>query len=482
MSEDTPQALTDRGSRSDPGRWSQGRSAAVQWSPVLLIASVSCTLAWLIRGAGWSGPANLVLLAAALGLHGAWWLRGAARWRWSMRYAVVAVGVVLCAAALVPLHHSRDLYLYNIYGRAVAQHHVSPYTHTPADLDDPTIEYVAEAWHGQRSMYGPGFLALATGVAGTAGESKLFVRLAWQLITASAAVGAVVLVARRTRDPVAVLALGCSPVLLAAVNDAHNDVLVGLAVLATVLLAEDRHYLLAACVGALAITTKVPAVLLIGVVGLWVIWRRGWRDAARFGLPLATLVTAAYLAVGGAAALSPLGDSSGDDSRFAMWQQLRDQRMADLLDQGIAWRDALGIVRDQFTTWSLVIMAASLLVVLWRFRRAEGPDEPTAIAAVVMFATATYVMAWYPPMVLPLAALAWRSRTSVLVQVQAAFLLFAYAEGPGKDPTTWLGLLIEERSMWPNLAILAAVLLWAKPCRCSNDHQVHHLITPSVQE
>ena len=39
---------------------------------------------------------------------------------------------------------------------------------------------------------------------------------------------ALVMVARRTRDPMAVLALGCSPVLLATVHDAHNDVLLGL--------------------------------------------------------------------------------------------------------------------------------------------------------------------------------------------------------------------------------------------------------------
>ncbi len=437
----------------------------MQWSPVLLVASVSCSFVWLIRGASWSGPANLVLLAAALGLHGAWWFKGAALWQWSLRSAVIAVGVVICAAAVVPLHHSRDLYLYNIYGRAIAEHHVSPYTNAPADLDDPTIDLVAEAWHEQRSMYGPGFLTLAAAIAATAGESDLVVRLAWQLVTAAAAIGAIVLVARRTRDPVAVLALGCSPVLLAAVNDAHNDVLVGLAVLATALLVEDRRYLAAAVVGALAVTTKVPAVPLIGVVGLWVLWRRGWRDATFFGLPLAAIVTAAYLAVGGTAAFLPLEESSGDDSRFALWQQLRDRRMADLLDQGVRWREALEAVRDQVSTWSLIVMAAALLVVLWRFRRAEGPDEPTAIVAVVMFATATYVMAWYPPMVLPLAALAWRSRTSALVQVQGAFLLFAYAQGPGRDPTTWLGSLIEERSMWPNLAILAAALLWCRPYR-----------------
>ena len=43
----------------------------------------------------------------------------------------------------------------------------------------------------------------------------------------------------------AVLALGCSPVLLATVNDAHNDVLLGLGLLAVVLLVDDHRYALA---------------------------------------------------------------------------------------------------------------------------------------------------------------------------------------------------------------------------------------------
>jgi hypothetical protein len=72
-------------------------------------------------------------------------------------------------------------------------------------------------------------------------------------------------------------------------------------------------------------------------------------------------------------------------------------------------------------------------------------------------------MPWYPALVLPAVALAWRSRVSRLVQVQAAFLLVAYAQGPGNDPTTQLGIWFEERAMWINLALLAAALLWARP-------------------
>ena len=72
-------------------------------------------------------------------------------------------------------------------------------------------------------------------------------------------------------------------------------------------------------------------------------------------------------------------------------------------------------------------------------------------------------MPWYPAMVLPVVALAWRSRISRLVQIQAAFLLLAYAQGPGSEPTTALGQWFEQRAVWINLALLAALVLWTRP-------------------
>ena len=49
------------------------------------------------------------------------------------------------------------------------------------------------------------------------------------------------------------------------------------------------------------------------------------------------------------------------------------------------------------------------------------------------------------------------------MQAQAAFLLFAYAEGPGSDPSNWVGRWLEQRAVWINLAFLAAAVLWARP-------------------
>lgn len=55
------------------------------------------------------------------------------------------------------------------------------------------------------------------------------------------------------------------------------------------------------------------------------------------------------------------------------------------------------------------------------------------------------------------------ARISHLVQVQAGFLLIAYAPGPGSEPTTALGQWFEQRAVWINLALLAAMLLWSRP-------------------
>ena len=431
--------------------------------PVLLVGSAAATVVWILWGARWTGGANLAVLGTALGLHAATWVLPRRRPAWSMRHALVFIGLLLAVMAVLPLHHSRDLYLYDIYGQAVVEHHVSPYATAPDQLGDQNLDLVAEQWHHQTSMYGPAFIAVAAVVSRVGGESELLIRLAWQAVMALAAFAAVVLVARRTRDPMAVLALGCSPVLLATVNDAHNDVLLGLGLLAVVLLVDDRRYALAGAVASLVIATKVPAAVPIGAVSLWVLWRRGWRPAVWFTAPMLAAVTTAYLAVGGSEALTPLRENAGDDSRFAIWQQLRDSRFEQMIADGVRWRITLDTVRDQMSTYALVLLVVALVVVLWRFRRAGHPGEVAGIAGFVLMVTSTYVMPWYPAIVLPVVALTWRSRVSVLVQAQAAFLLVAYAQGPGNDPTTWVGAWFEERAMWINIAFLAAAALWSAP-------------------
>ncbi|MEI2697641.1 MAG: hypothetical protein V9E94_04600 [Microthrixaceae bacterium] len=403
-------------------------------------------------------------MGAALLAHAGMWVCDR---RWpvlSLRHSLVLVGLVLAVVAVLPLHHSRDLFLYDIYGRAVVEHRVSPYTTAPSELGDPTVDLVAGEVARADLDVRPrvrgsgidrvlGRRGIRTARSACRGRSSQL-HAPW-LRSCSSRGG--------TRDPMAAMALGCSPVMLATVNDAHNDVLLGLAILVVVLLVDDRRYVFAGGVAAIAVAMKVPAAVPIAAVAAWVLWRRGWRPAMWFSVPLFAAVTTAYLAVGGSEAMRPLRESSGDDSRFAIWQPLRDARFEQLLEDGVRWRVALDTVRDQMSTYALALLVIALAVAIWRFRRAGHPGEVAGIAGVVLMITSTYVMPWYPAMVLPVVALAWTSRTSRVAQVQAGFLLLAYAERPGNDPTTWLGTLLEQRAVWVNLAFLVAALWWCRP-------------------
>ena len=428
--------------------------------------AVGLTVAWILWGAHASGPLNLILLVGALSAHAILLMTSRSSSPLSMRCALTVVGGALVLMALLPLHHSRDLYLYDIYGRIVATHHLNPYVTTPGAVgSDPVVGFVAGQWHQQQSMYGPVFVAIAAVVSTLAGTSELLIRLFWQTVMAGSAFGAAVLVGRRTRDPVAVLALGCSPMLLLAVNDAHNDVLIGLALLGTVLLVDRGSHRSAGLVAAFAVATKLPVTLPVLAVLAWIAWRRGPRSVVQFLGPFVAVITAAYLAVGGRAALVPLRVSAGDDSRFALWQPLRNRDFEALISQGVSRQVVLETVRNQMSLYALVLLLICVVIALWRFRWASRPSEGAVIVGLVLLITATYVMPWYPAMILPIAMLTWRSRASVLVYVQSAFLLVAYADGPGIDPTTGFGQLLEQRAMWINLVLLVAALTWAAPWR-----------------
>lgn len=452
------------------------RAAPIDLRVVFPVAAVALTMSWILWGSHTSGSWNLVLLLSALGAHVAMLLTSRADSPLgsplSMRSAFWLVGVALAVAALLPLHHSRDLYLYDIYGRTVAFHHLNPYVTTPAGLGgDPVLGFVAEQWHHQQSMYGPVFVAISAAVATVAGSSELLIGLAWQSVMAAAAFVAAVLVGRRTSDPIAVLALGCSPMLLLAVNDGHNDVLIGLALLGAILLVERGSHRSAGLVAALAVAIKLPVALPVLAVVAWIAWRRGTRPTLQFLAPFLATLTTAYLVVGGRAALAPLKVNAGDDSRFALWQPLRNRDFEQLISSGLSRHVALETVRNQMSLYALALMLCCVAVALWRFRSAAHPGEGPVIVAVVMLITSTYVMPWYPAMILPIAVLTWRSRAAVLVYVQSAFLVIAYADGPGIEPVTGFGQLLERRALWINLLLLGAALFWARPWRTDDSPQ-----------
>jgi hypothetical protein len=163
--------------------------------------------------------------------------------RVTVRHAVAAIGVLVALAVVQPPVASHDVWSYLSYGRMVSVHHASPYTHVPADFPhDPFFHLVGHTWRHTPSMYGPAFAAVAGAAAWFSGSSVLVGRLCFQLLSAGALGAILLLVWRRTRHPGALLAVGLNPVLvLFTVHEGHNDVLLGLAILGAVLLAERER-------------------------------------------------------------------------------------------------------------------------------------------------------------------------------------------------------------------------------------------------
>jgi hypothetical protein len=435
-------------------------------APIAATLSVGATLLWIWwahhRGPSWSTAILAVAFASqALSL---WLLRGS-RAGAGLRPATWLAAGAIVLAALAPLHGSRDLYLYDAYGRALGVHHMNPFTEPPSKLQDPVEDLVAPRWHSQPSLYGPGFVSGAAVVAVAAGTSELAIRLAWQAVAAAAALVAVALVARTTRDPAAVVALGASPVLLLAVNDAHNDVLLATLLLAAVLLVRRSQVLGGGGVAAIALSVKLVVLVPLAGLATWIAVQRGHRAAARFAGPVVGAVSIAYLLAGGGRALEPLRLSSGNDSRFALWQHLRATRMEELLSRGVRDRVALETVRAEMASWALVLGIVVLVVVLWRFRHAVRPAEVCVAAGLVGLLSSVYVMPWYAAVLVPVAATVWSSRAARLAWVQGAFMVLAYAEGTGHDPTGPLGMLLERHAPMIVTAMLVALVVWVAPSR-----------------
>jgi len=433
-----------------------------QWtSPV---ATVGLTVLWVLWAATQPGSTSLIVLVLAIAGYIAMLASSRAGTAVPMNYAIALSALALAIVALAPIHHSRDLYLYNSYGRLVSEHDINPFFNAPNSAPgDTTLGFVALRWHQQTSMYGPVFIGLAAFVSSIAGTSELAIRLLWQTVMASAAFTAVLLIARRTNNPIAVLALGCSPVILAAVNDAHNDLLIGLALLGVVLLVEDRRYGLASAIAALAIAIKLTVAFPVLALIAWVLWRRGTRPALQFGVPITAAVTAAYLLVGGISSLKSVQDSAGDDSRFSIWKSLRIQQIDSLQQLGSTRDAAIDAVAQNISRYSLALLLPCIFVVLWQYRRSKHPGEAATIVGLILCTAGAYVMPWYAAMLLPVALLAWTCRATLLLQAQSAFLLVAYANGAGHEPLSRFGQYLERSATLINLVLLTLVLVWARP-------------------
>lgn len=397
-------------------------------------------------GAPWVAAGLLVVAYAAF----AGLLAGQRRRPVLGRRAVLAAsGGLLALAVVVPPRQSTDVWAYAMYGRMVVHHHASPYRHSAQDFPgDPVAGRVARFWVGSTSVYGPLFTGVSALGMAVAGTSAAAARLFFQLLAAGAVVAALALVDRRTGgDPLALAFLGLNPLtVVSVVNGAHNDALVGLAVLAAVLLATDRRPGWAgAALGAGALV-KVGALLPLGALALWVWARHGGRAAAALAGAGAATVAAGCAAGGGPVVLAPLADAQLRFTAGSVWSGPR------------RWLGDTEAVRRRIASLAtLTVLGTTLVLAVRRLRQAEAALVVGASVLAYML-LGSYVTAWYVAWSLPVLALAWRWRLAWVAVAHAALLQLATL--PGTRPRAQADLYGVAIPVL-EVAVVVGLLVWA---------------------
>ncbi len=398
------------------------RAGAIPW---LLLAGLGLgsLMALLTERRMW-GP-HLAYEGVAFGCFAAMLVLEARR-RWlTFRVVVVATAVLFAFALAFPPGESADVWSFVMYGRIVL-HGDNPYTTPPNRFpEDRWLHLVRPVWRNTPSLYGPAFDLAAAGMVRAASGSALRVRFGFQLLALLGVAGILMLLWRRTHDPGALAVIGLNPLVgVGVVNGAHNDALLGLAILAGVVLAGERRRVLAGLVLGVAALIKVVALLPVAIVCLWMWRRRGTREAVATGSLAVAVALAGYLALGDGSAVHAIGAESGLVTRFSLW------RLASFPHSASDVARAHYLRFSGPSVLSLLPMAAILLVAIlasipgWKGRT---PDRAVGLAVLAYLLAAPYVMPWYLMWVLPVLALAWRSRLVWIGLAQQAALTVAYA-------------------------------------------------------
>ena len=446
---------------------------------VLLLGVTSATAAVLVRGAEGSYRPNLLLLVGAFAGLAALVVLEQRRRALSRRLLIGATGALLVIAVVVPPVQSNDLWLYAAYGRMVSQHGTSPYDEPPSRFrDDPLYPRVDRVWRGTRSLYGPGFIALAATGTAVTGDSALATRLLFQGLAAAALLVALLIIDRRTRSPAAWLLLGVNPmVVVGVVNGGHNDALIALALLVGVLLAMMRRPVLAGIAVAIGVSMKIFILLPLAALLVWLWRRQGLRAALVAGGVAAGIVVGGYLLAGGRTAIEPLGQAENQVSRSSVWNAPRREITFDLVDDGLRGKVAGAIASDRVTRWANVTVAGLALLLVAPRLGAKTPAVLVGGATLAYLLAGAYVVPWYAVWALPVLALAPRSWITGLTLALGAVVSLAYVPDPSltRDPlhvvTPWQALRYDIFAMWVPLAawalilvavVLSAVTIWRR--------------------
>lgn len=398
-------------------------------------AAALAMAAVLLRGPRGTVGVNLVLLVVAFAALAVIVVAERRHRRLSRGLVLGVSGVLLVGAVAVPPTQSADVWSYAMYGRMISEYRDSPYRHTPGQYRaDPIGQRVPRFWLESRSVYGPLFTGLSAVGMAMAGSSSTLARLFFQGLAALAVALALLLVDRRTHDPVALALLGVNPLtVLSVVNGAHNDALVGLAVLAGAILVVARRPAWAGAALAAGALVKATALFPLAAVAGWLWFRDSRRSAVVLVGVAAAIGTVVVALSGGADVVAALGEAQGRVNGGSVWAWVH-RRVSDA-GSGFGVADGTG----RALSWVAAAAAAGFAVLLTvRRPHGEGPYLAAAAAVVTYLLVGTYVLPWYLAWALPVLAVAWHWRVAWLAVAHAALLQLATARPPvqGSDGRT----------------------------------------------
>jgi uncharacterized membrane protein len=268
-------------------------------------------------------------------------------------------------------------------------------------------------WHHTQSAYGPAFIAIAGALAALIRTSAENARLAYQLLAAAGTAAATVTLYRSRHGGARAAAMFVtSPVVwVVVVNGGHNDVLVGLLLVAAYLLYRHGHAVRTGVVLAVAVAIKLVALLALPVFVSALVRRRQFRPAAIVTGVTTVPLVAAYV-------------------EWPQWPRVAFNATRDRLTRPSFWNllhAGGGLTTHTVATIAFVAVTVLVFVVLMR-AAVDGADP----AAVITYALAVYtvvaacVLPWYALWALPLAMCTRDPRLRWWALLQAGWLAACY--------------------------------------------------------
>jgi len=291
----------------------------------------------------------------------------------------------------------------------VSEYRVDPYTAVPAMFPRDAI-YPLVGWRHTSSGYGPLFTLYSAAVTALAGESKLVMRLGFQL-SAAAAVTWCLWVLSRARRHAELTLLALQPFIwISVVNGGHNDAIMAALLLAAVIMFDRSRSGIAAVLISLAALVKMSAIFVVAPLVVLLLVRRRWREAARMTiLPLAGLFLGELIAPGSLANASSA--SRGVVSRASVW------RLVGLVN---------AIPGAQITLLATAFVGALIICISWR-RRNDRTAKLSAGASLSVFAMASsYTLPWYLIWGVPMLALSGDLAVLSVVVARGSLMAASY--------------------------------------------------------